>query len=47
MMLIVWYYFPLLYEYFRMREAVVTHSKCCNTARLDLHRNTPNKLPAL
>ena len=25
-MLIVWYYFLLLYEYVRIREAVVTHS---------------------
>ena len=45
-MLIVWYYFLLLYEYIRMREAVVTHSYCCNTAVLDLHRSTSYKLPA-
>ena len=44
-MLVVWYYFLLLYEYVRMREAVVTHSYCCNTAVLDLHRSTSCKLP--
>ena len=46
-MLIVWYYVLLLYEYVRMREAVVTHSYCCNTAVLDLHRSTSCKLPVL